>query len=59
MENPIIAAGERHNNRRVIPFRDPITDACDVCGTYAAAIRINFRTRLCKSCAKEERIEVL
>lgn len=57
IENPIIAAGERHNNR--IQYRSPISDACDVCGKYAAAIRINYRTCLCPACAKEERIELL
>jgi hypothetical protein len=51
MENPIIAAGERHNNR--IPYRRPIDlfDPCE-CGKHEAAVLYNGKQRLCVTCSK-------
>lgn len=51
MENPIIATGERHNNRRVIPYREPLHDPCE-CGRHEAAVLYNGKQRLCVTCSK-------
>ena len=51
VENPAIAAGERHNNR--IPIRRPIDlfDPCE-CGRAEAAAVFQGKQRLCTSCLK-------
>jgi hypothetical protein len=58
MENPAIAAGERHNNR--ITYRRPIDlfDPCDICSRHESIVRFG-KSKLCDSCAAEEGIELL
>lgn len=51
MENPIIAAGERYNNRRVIQYREPLHDACE-CGKAEASAVYKGTQRLCINCLK-------
>lgn len=51
MENPIIASGERHNNR--IPYRRPIDlfNPCE-CGKHES-VGSHRNQRLCPACIEE------
>ena len=51
IENPMIASGERQNNR--IPYRRPIDlfDPCE-CGREEAAAVFKGKQRICTNCLK-------
>jgi hypothetical protein len=50
MENPIVQAQERFNNRS-IPYRIPLYDPCE-CGKDEAVILLDGKQRLCVKCSK-------
>ncbi|RCW44260.1 hypothetical protein [Paenibacillus prosopidis] len=51
MENPIITAGERHNNS--IPYRRPIDlfKPCE-CGRFESVALFKGKQHLCEKCLK-------